>query len=100
MFATTKKQKKTAVKIRVPVSSVHLQTPLQDKFLGVSFWGFFGFWFFFFLPFLGPHPLHMEVPRLGVESQLLLLAYARATAMQDPSHICDLHHSSLAMLDP
>ena len=28
------------------------------------------FFFFFFLVFLGPHPQHMEVPRLGVESEL------------------------------
>ena len=34
----------------------------------------------------------MEVHRLGVK--LELLAYARATKMQDPSHVCDLHHSS------
>ena len=26
--------------------------------------------FFFFLPFLGAHPWHMEVPRLGVQSEL------------------------------
>ena len=31
--------------------------------------------FFFFLIFLVPHPQHMEVPRLGVESELQLLAY-------------------------
>ena len=36
----------------------------------------------------------MEVPRLGVESELYPLAYATATATQDPSHICGLHHSS------
>ena len=36
----------------------------------------------------------MEVPRLGVESELELLAYAIATAMPDPSCICDLCHSS------
>ena len=35
----------------------------------------------------------MEVPRLGVESELYLLAYATATAMLDPSHVCDPHHS-------
>ena len=35
----------------------------------------------------------MEVPRLGVESQLQLLAYATAMAMTDPNHIFDLHHS-------
>ena len=50
--------------------------------------------FFFFLSFLGPYPWHMEVPRLGVKSELLLLAHARATATPDPSHICDLHHGS------
>ena len=32
----------------------------------------------------------MEVPRLGVKLELQLPAYA--TAMQDPSHVCDLHH--------
>ena len=36
----------------------------------------------------------MEVPRLGVESELQLLATATASATQDPSHVCDLHHSS------
>ena len=37
---------------------------------------------------------HMEVPRLGVESELQLPAYTTATATPDPSHVCDLHHSS------
>ena len=38
----------------------------------------------------------MEVPRLGVESELQLLAYAttKATATGDPSCVCDLYHSS------
>ena len=36
----------------------------------------------------------MEVLRLGVESELQPLAYAAATGVQDPSHVCDLHHSS------
>ena len=44
--------------------------------------------------FLGPNLLHMEVPRLGVESELWLLACATATATWDPSHFCNLHHSS------
>ena len=35
----------------------------------------------------------MEVPRLGVLSELLPLAYTTATARQDRSHACDLHHS-------
>ena len=34
----------------------------------------------------------MEVPRLGIELELQLLAYATATAMPDPCHICYLHH--------
>ena len=38
------------------------------KFLSISFWPFF--FFFFFLVFLGPCPLHTEVPRLGVELEL------------------------------
>ena len=36
----------------------------------------------------------MEVPRLGVKSELLPPTYTRATATPDPSPICDLHHSS------
>ena len=36
----------------------------------------------------------MEVLRLGVKMELQLLAYTTATATWDPSHICDLHHSS------
>ena len=34
----------------------------------------------------------MEVPRLGIESELQLLAYTTATATLDLSHIHDLHH--------
>ena len=41
---------------------------------------YFGvFWFVcLFLVFLGPHPQHMEVPRLGVKSELQLPAYTTA----------------------
>ena len=62
-------------------------------YLGVLF---FGFWFFFFFGFLGLHPWHTEVPRLRVEPELQLPTYttAIATAMQDLSRICDLHHIS------
>ena len=48
----------------------------------------------FIFVFLGPHLMHMEVPRLGVESELYPLAYTTATVMPDPSHVCDLHLSS------
>ena len=44
-----------------------------------------------FFGFLGLHLWHMEVPRLGVPSELQLLAYttATATATWDRSCICD-----------
>ena len=48
----------------------------------------------FFFVFLGPHLQYMDVPRLRVESELLPPAYTTATAMPDPSRVCDLHHSS------
>ena len=52
--------------------------------------------FYLILFCLGLHQWHMEVPRLGVESELQLLAYTTATAMPDQSCICDLdlYHSS------
>ena len=40
------------------------------------------FYLYIFL-FLGPPPRHMEVPRLGFESELQLLAYTTPTAMRD-----------------
>ena len=57
----------------------------------------FGSLFFYccLFVFVGPHLWHIAVPRLGVQSQLWLLAYSTATAMQDPSQICNLHHRSL-----
>ena len=51
--------------------------------------------YLFIFVFLGPHPWHMEVPRLGVEQELQLPACATATATLDPSRVFDLHHSSL-----
>ena len=44
--------------------------------------------------FLGLHPCHMEIPRLGVKLELQLLATASATATPDPSHIGNLHNGS------
>ena len=49
---------------------------------------------YYFFSFLGPPQRHMEVPRLGVQSELQLLVYTTATAMPHLSHVCDLHHSS------
>ena len=60
--------------------------------------------FFFFLSFviLGPHPWHMEVPRLWAESELQLPAYATATATQNQasSVTYTTAHSNTATLDP
>ena len=44
----------------------------------------------FFVFYLGPHLQHMEVPRLGVKSELQLPAYTTAKAVLDLSHIYDL----------
>ena len=59
-------------------------------------WSFYISFFSLFFPFcfLGLNPWHMEVPRLGVESEIQLPVYTTVTATQDLSHICILHHSS------
>ena len=36
----------------------------------ISFFSFFFFFFVFVFVFVGPHPWHIEVPRLGMESEL------------------------------
>ena len=38
---------------------------------------------------------NMEVPRLGVKSELQLPAHATATATPVPSHVCNLHYMFL-----
>ena len=49
----------------------------------------------FFFSFLRSHPQPMEVPRLGVQlEELQLPVYTTDVTMQDPSLLCDLHHSS------
>ena len=40
--------------------------------------------YFILFCFLGPHPRHMEVPMLGVELELQMLAYATVTTLPDP----------------
>ena len=54
----------------------------------------FGFYFLSYFVLLGPHPRHMEVPRLVGKSELQLPACITATAKRDPGCVCDLHHSS------
>ena len=52
-------------------------------------------WVIFF-PFFWGGALYlqrMEVPRLGVKSELQLLVYTTATVTPDLSHVCKVHHS-------
>ena len=62
------------------------------------FGGFFGFLFrfvcLFGFAFLGPNLWHMEVHRLGTKLELQLPASTTATAMPDPSCVCNLLRSS------
>ena len=48
---------------------------------------------FLFVCFLGLHPRHPEVSRLGIKSELQQPAYITDIATQDPSLVCGLHHS-------
>ena len=64
------------------------------ELLKICFVFCFCFCFFFFPAILGPYLRHMEVPKLGVESELQLPAYTTATATRNLSRICDLRHSS------
>ena len=54
---------------------------------------FISIFFSFFFFFIGLHFQHMEVPGLGGQLELQLLANTTATATPDLSHICDLHQS-------
>ena len=65
----------------------------RDLCLRILITGLFFFFFFFFF-FQGRTQGIRKFPGQGVKSELQLLAYATATAMQDPSHVCDLHHRS------
>ena len=60
------------------------------------FWVFLGFFFvlFCFVFFCFLHLRHTEVPRLGVKLDYSCWPQHTATATPDPTHICDLHHSS------
>ena len=53
-------------------------------------------WVFFFLVSLGMHPQHVEVLRLGIQSELQLLAYTTATKceIQATTAIYTMAHSN------
>ena len=65
---------------------------LKDKRDGLLLFLIFYFFIFYFYLFilLGLHPQHTKVPRLGVKSELQLLAYTTSTAVPDPSQVGNL----------
>ena len=67
---------------------------LASQFITDNSVYFFLFFCFCFFAFLGLNPLHVEVSRLGVKSELLLPGNTTATATQDLSHTFDLNYSS------
>ena len=79
------------VMLLFPGSDFHPSLPRNPR---TPLWWPLSLFLLFFFSFLGPHPWHMKVSRLEVESEPQLPAYTTATATPDPSHICDLHHSS------
>ena len=50
--------------------------------------------YIYIFSFLEPYLWHVEVPRIGGESELQLPVYTTATATPDPNCICDICHSS------
>ena len=95
----------------IPGGLISAEPPqaLLSFFLFLSLF-FFSFLFYFLSFFLylfcfgGPHPGHKAVSRLGVETELQLLAtvpaHAPAPATQDPNLLCDLHPQLMATPDP
>ena len=75
-----------------PFSLVQDDRWIPNSLTSINQYSGFSHIFFFF--FLRPYSRHMEVPRLGVESELELPACATPTVMRDLSHVCHLHHSS------
>jgi len=97
-----KKKKHTWVNI-----STKIRARINSSALYLKFWCGQEYWLIIFLISISYDELlcgrgrgevvklwHLEVPRLGVESELQLPAYTTATATPDLSHICELHHSS------
>ena len=86
-----------------PPTLLNIDSPclLLSQFLVCVCLCFFFFFFFFFsFFFLGPNLQHMEVPRLGVQSELQLPATAKATATRNLSHNYALHQHSRQLQMP
>jgi len=77
------------------VSGMHWELGVSRcKLLHLFYFIYLFIYFFVFLAISWAAPAAYGVPRLGVESEMQPPAYARATAMRDPSCVCNLHHSS------
>ena len=57
------------------------------------------FSFFFFFCFLEKHLWHMEVPSLGVESEMQLLAYTTETAVLEPNPLSEAKGRTHILMD-
>ena len=73
----------TRKSLNVPIFGQTGGVFLQNSFLDEEFLGKKAY-INYFLVLLEPYLRHMEVPRLGVESDLQLPAYTTATATLDP----------------
>ena len=76
------------------------QSYSKEYVLSFSLFDWSLFMVFVLFSFLGLHLPHMEVPRLGVEWELQLPAYASGTAMPDPSHVHTYTAAWVATLGP
>ena len=91
-FQTSLVRSRIAERCRIFLTAgKHIFPPYQENF---SIFLFIYLFVCLFIYFLGLHPWHMEVPRLGVDSELQLPIYITATATWDLSCICDIYHSS------
>ena len=73
-------------------SNVSMRTEIPQVIFRTSDASFLFCFVLFCFCLLGLHLHHMQVPRLGVESEIQLLSYT--TTMRDVSHVCGLPHSS------
>ena len=76
----------------------------EQEFLHLPFFFFLSFiLFLFFLVYLGPHPWHMEVPRLGVDQSSSCQPRPRPRPQPQPCWIWAMsatYTTATAMLDP
>ena len=77
-----------------------MENGITNLYMSITEINHYCFFVLFFVGFLGLYLWHVEVPRLGVELVLQLLAYPTATAIPYPSHVCNLQPQLMAMLDP